>query len=360
MNADSILEKIRLQNRKRQATYYSLHKDTINAKKREIYKNGKAKLIHQDEDEKEENQEAIQTNFSKKRSVTYDEVVLALNKLDINENTKKKYKQDLQRLMTLTNCNNNIIKCFREHKKIIEIINTATKPNEEPYSINTKKSLFQMILYLIDKLHLPITKTIKEHYKKQFEIYKISSSDETAEKQANTTIISFDDYLKKVKDEFGVKSKEYALSSLYKEVTLRDDFILKIVTSIKETQDKKENYIIVPKRGNLNVIVNNYKTSQKYGEINVKLSTTLSKLIGNFIKVEKLKNNDYLFGNKNLTQFVSKMNKKINVSGSISLFRQMAVSDLLKTNPSPEERVALSNSMKHSPIVQLKYLRKIN
>jgi len=147
MDAESILQKIRQQARKRQAAFYLKHKDIINARKREIYKNGKAKLIPQDQDEEEEpleNQEPIQTNFSKKRSVTYDEVVLALNKLDINENTKKKYKQDLtkkkykqdlQRLMTLTNCNDNIIKCFREHKKLIEIINTATKPNEEPYSL---------------------------------------------------------------------------------------------------------------------------------------------------------------------------------------------------------------------------------
>jgi hypothetical protein len=209
-------------------------------------------------------------------------------------------------------------------------------------------------------LQLPITKTIKNQYIKQFDISKIASNDETAEKQANTTIISFNDYLEKIKAEFGVNSKEYALSSLYQQVTLRDDFILKIVQSTKDTNDRKENYIIVPNRGNLIVIVNNYKTSEKYGEIKVKLSTTLSKLIGKFIKVEKLKINDYLFGNKNLTQFVSKMNKKIGVSGSISLFRQMAVSDLLQKNPSPEERVALSNSMAHSPIVQLKYLRKIN
>lgn len=362
MDAESILQKIRQQARKRQAAFYLKHKDIINARKREIYKNGKAKLIPQDQDEEEEpleNQEAIRTNFSKKRSVTYNEAISALNQLDINENTKKKYKQDLQRLMTLTNCNDNIIKCFREHKKLIETINTSTKPNGESYAINTKKSLFQMILYLIDNLHLPITKTIKEHYKKQFEIYKISSSDETAKKQANTTIIPFDDYLEKIKDKFGVNSKEYVLSSLYKEVTLRDDFILKIVSSIKETQDKKKNYIIVPKRGNLNLIVYNYKTSKKYGEINVKLSTPLSKLIRNFIEVEKLKNNDYLFGNKHLTEFVGNMNSKIGVDGSITVYRQMAVTDLINSEPSAEKKVELASAMKHSAIVQMKYLRNI-
>jgi hypothetical protein len=51
------------------------------------------------------------------------------------------------------------------------------------------------------------------------------------------------------------------------------------------------------------------------------------------------------------------MNKEIGIKGSISYFRQMSVSDLLKTQPSAEERQKLSALMKHSPISQLKYLR---
>ena len=66
-----------------------------------------------------------------------------------------------------------------------------------------------MVLYLIDKLHLPITKKIKTQYIKQFDISKIASSDENVEKQENTTIISFSDYLQKVGKEFGVNSKQF-------------------------------------------------------------------------------------------------------------------------------------------------------
>ena len=58
-----------------------------------------------------------------------------------------------------------------------------------------------MVLYVIDKLHLPITKTIKNQYIKQFDISKIASGDESAEKQANTSVLSFEEYLKKIKDE---------------------------------------------------------------------------------------------------------------------------------------------------------------
>ena len=82
-----------------------------------------------------------------------------------------------------------------------------------------------MILYLIDKLQLPITKTIKDKYSEQFNTLKIKSNDETKEKQETDIIESFDKYLEKIKSTFGPLSKEYVLSSLYKEVTLRDDFV---------------------------------------------------------------------------------------------------------------------------------------
>jgi hypothetical protein len=45
------------------------------------------------------------------------------------------------------------------------------------------------------------------------------------------------------------------------------------------------NYIVVPKKENMSVIINQYKTSDKYGEIKVKLSTSLSKLIRNFFLI---------------------------------------------------------------------------
>jgi hypothetical protein len=222
-----------------------------------------------------------------------------------------------------------------------------------------------MVLYLITKLNLPITKRIKDHYIHQFNIIKIASNDEITEKQDNTSILSFKNYLEKIKDKFGTDSKEYLLSSLYFEVTLRDDFILKIVSTIPKGDapkgDKNENYVVVPKRENITVIINHYKTSDKYGTIKVKLSTILSKMIRNFITYKNLNplGDDYLFGNKPLTQFVTKMNKTIGVQGGINNFRKMSVSDLLNNNPSPEERAKLAESMKHSPIVQTKYLRNI-
>jgi hypothetical protein len=259
----------------------------------------------------------------------------------------------------LTKCEN-FIKCLKDYKKIIDIINNSTKQNGDAYSVNTKKALYQMIIYLIDKLHLPISTKIKQQYIQQFEVYKINSNDETIQKQETTQIPSFSDYLQKIKNEYGLESKIYVLSKLYEEVTLRDDFILKIKKTIQkaEEDDDNSNYIVIPKKENLTLIVNRYKTFEKYKQIKVKLSLPLSKIILMFFEREKIPYDGYLFGDKLLSSFVSNMNRKVGITGGISLYRQMSVSDLLKTKPTAQARQKLAETMKHSPIVQLRYLRK--
>lgn len=356
MDAENKLQRILELNRARQAHYYEKHKAEINAKRREKYTH---KKITEPSSPKEESNGDLgkehKIDFNKSKSISYEETINALNTLDISDGSRNKYKQDVKRLLSLTQCTN-LIKCFKDYKTIINTIHSATKPNGESYSVNTKKALYQMIIYLIDKLHLPISAKIKQHYLKQFDISKISSNDHTKEKQENILIPSFDDYLKFIKDKFGENSKPFVLSSLYHEITLRDDFILKIISSSKEATDEKENYIIVPKTSALTLIINHYKTSNKYGQIKVKISLPLSKMIRNYIKREKLVFGDYLFGSNPLTSFVSKFNKQIGINGGISLYRQMSISDLLHKNPDAEERQKLAEIMKHAPLTQLKYL----
>ena len=368
-NEIEVLKRIRMLARAHQQTYYKNHKAEINKKRREIYANGKAKLkaqqqeeggeegYEQEDDQYEEPLEKVyQTNFTKSKSISYEEIVNALNTLEINTGSRDKYKQDIKRLMVLTQCED-FIKCLKDYKKIIDIINNSTKQNGDAYSVNTKKALYQMIIYLIDKLNFPISAKIKQKYIQQFEIFKINSNDETVQKQETAQIPSFSDYLQNIKNEYGLESKIYVLSKLYEEVTLRDDFMLIIKPAIKDADDDDFNYIVIPKKENLTLIVNQYKTSDKYGQIKVKLSLPLSKIIRKYVEREKLNYDEFLFGDKPLSSFVSKMNKKIGIIGGISLFRQMSVSDLLKTKPTAQQRQKLADTMKHSPIVQLRYLR---
>jgi len=362
-NEIEILNRIRMLARVRQQNYYKNHKDKINLKRRHIYAIGKEKLKEnnpQEEEQQDEEpleKEVYKTDFSNSRSASYEDIVNALNTIEVNNGSREKYKQDIKRLLLLTNCPN-FIKCLKDYKKIIDIINDSKKPNGDPYSVNTRKSLFQMIVWIIDNLKLPISKSIKQHYNQEFDVYKITSSDESAEKNDSEPVYSFNVYLQKIKDEYGVDSKNYVLSKLYQEVTLRDDFILMIKPTIKDADNQDENYIVVPKKDALTLIINKYKTSEKYGEIKVKLSLPLSKLIRNYISNEKLSNDDYLFGDKNLSSFVSKMNKKIGIKkGGINEYRKMSVTDLLNSKPSAQARQKLAQQMAHAPLTQLKYLR---
>ena len=356
MNDTELLNKIKLQNANRQKKYYQKNKDLINSKRREIY----AKGVQEKPIAQNENQNEIvkhKTDFSKTKTITYEQTINALNSLDINEKTRNVYKDDLKRLITISNCNDDLISCFKNYETLIDIIENSKKNDGQPYAINTKKKIFQLILYLIDHLKLPIRQKIKQKYSNIFTNYKIHSYDVNKEKVMTAPVHTFDQYLEKIKDEFGEDSKMFVLSNLYNEVTARDDFILKIIPTIKQADDNNINYIVLTKKGNLTLILNAYKTSNKYGQLKIKLSSLLSKMIKKYIKTENLTYDNFLFGDKPLSSFVSLNNKKIGINDGINYYRHMATSDLLNTEPNADARRLLAEKMMHSPTTQLQYKR---
>ena len=120
--------------------------------------------------------------------------------------------------------------CLKKPKETISKKKNGKKADGEPYSINTQKSLFQTMLFLITRLNLKITDNVKKQYLHVFEVYKVKSFDQNADKvenQTNEAVIPFSEYLTKVEQTFGKNSKMYVLSRLYQDVTVRDDFVLK-------------------------------------------------------------------------------------------------------------------------------------
>lgn len=359
------LEKKKEQARLRQAKHYALQKEKVNAKRREKYKECVAKCFA--EVDTDVNNQFIPekplftvdnkkiVDLSKHKKLSYDEIVKYLDDLELKPLTLSKYKQDLKRFSLITDCEDNMILCFKRHVKIISDIQKYEK-NGELYSNNTKKGLYQMILFIIDRFNLKIN---KKPYTKVFELAKLQSIEDNDKKADTVPIMKFSEYLKKIKTEFGDKSKMYVLTKLYDELTLRDDFQLLMVDKIGDTKDDTRNYIVMYPSKPLKIIINNYKTQTQYGVIKESISKDLSKLIRLFIKDNKLNLGDYLFGNEKLSSFVSKNNKILGFPGSISEFRHMKISEELAKVPSLEERKDLADKMKHSPITQLKYIRKI-
>ena len=153
-------------------------------------------------------------------------------------------------------------------------------------------------------------------------------------------------------------SKEYLIISLYGECNARDDFDLYIVNDIELIkEDLTKNYLI--RENNLFIIcMQHYKTSKNKQPIFIKLSIELNNLLVNYIKTNKI--DDRLFPTKNgiNSPFVSAMNKKIDVKGSINTIRHIIISSNLNSNLTPEERVDLANNSFHSINTQADYKRK--
>ena len=305
-----------------------------------IVKTTKPKLIIEEDEEEQE----------QKKSKN-DLLIEKLDKLELNPLTKKKYIGDLKRVLGLIN-NEDLITQIR-NMNILKVIKETTQ-----YANNTKKGLVQILLFMITQFNLSINKKALTETKKYFELLKSNIKTEHTAKANDdaNSVMSFTCYIDKVKMTFGEKSKMYVLTKLYDEATLRDDFVLKIVD--KPPRDTNENYIVNLK-SNMTLIINTYKTQTAYGQIKLKLTKGLSNLIKEYMTLNNLKTGDYLFGENKLSDFVRYNNSKIGVEGGISNFRKMKISEELSKNISEEERITLAEKMKHSPLVQLTYVRKL-
>ena len=279
-----------------------------------------------------------------------DALISKLEQLELNPYTKKKYMGDLRRVLALIS-NKDLLTEIR-NMEVLESIKDST------YSNNTKQGLVQILLFMITQFNLSVNKKALDATKQYFELTKLNAktqANETANDDSNG-VLRFKEYLTRIKNTFGEDSKMFVLSSLYDEATLRDDFALKIVE--RTPKDTNENYIVDLKTG-MTLIINTYKTQEAYGQIKVKLSKKLSNRIKQYMVKNNLQSGDYLFGDNKHSDYVRYNNSKIGVEGGISNYRKMKISEELSKNLTDEYRIQLAQKMKHSPMVQLSYVRKL-
>lgn len=348
-------------NRIKQAKHYAVNKEAINAKRREKYKACVEKCLAEDIDKPIIAEKPVFTSgnikmkdLSKNKTLSYDEIVKNLDELSLNPTTASKYKQDIKRFVKITECND-IIKCLKKSNIIIDDIENGKMANGNSYSNNTKKSLYQSILFIIDRFNLKIK---KEPYKLKFEETKIQSMEDNENQYYDKPVMKFSNFLEKVKNEFGEQSKIYTLVKLYDEVPMRDDLQLKIIDKVKDATGDL-NYIVMYPNKQLKVIINKYKTEKMYGVVNVTISKSTTKLIKDFIKNNNIQLNDYLFGSGKLSSYLTTHNNKLGIEKGFNTLRHMKISEELDKVKSIPERQMLASSMGHSPLTQLKYVRSL-
>ena len=354
-------------NAERQKTYYAEKKEAINIRRREAYAKRKAALQPiepvtdvvdvVDLGEPLEQSEIIipkqgelplpnplktKTKRAKKAPLDLAE---ALSKNIENPNTLKTYNSHLKLLQKIAG-DSSLSTFTKNIPELIQKIEDAKKPNGTPYSVNSKKALFELLLVMRDKLGVKMNKKNSSALNRKFDEFKLESVDYNKQSRGQQfgTKLSMPEYLDKVVDTFGEDSKLFVLSNIYKELPIRDDFAVQIVE--KMPKDTSGNFIVVPKKKHSVFSITDFKTANKYGSIRHESSPELDKLIRSYIKTNDLKSGDYLFGNQPLSGFVSKANKKMGLKGGINQFRNMSASSI--ADGTPAKRAEMAGKMRHS------------
>ena len=277
-----------------------------------------------------------------------------------NDMTKLTHKQRMKIFFQLTEIDD-IEQDLLDYDKIINCMETATygKKIKKTYAVNSKKNMMESVLFSLDKCDISMAISIRTEYQDYYNKLKIISSDELQIKKTSQfdSVLHFEDYRNKILEKYG-ESKEFLLVKLYENCCCRDDYgMLKIVDTMqKTTLDKSKNYLVL-NSVDCNICLQNYKTSKNKEPIYVSLLSDTRILLENYIKRNNI--TDVLFSSKNLSQFISKMNKRVDVNGGINYIRHSMVSSVLTIDVTPEVRLDLSKKLLHSPITSLDYIRMI-
>lgn len=369
----------------RSATYYEKHKDLVLQRrkdKRALLKAQKQAsepvietpiietnpvietaqhppIVNDDEDVKKLNQQ-ISNIIDETPKFNLAQSIAKLQQLGMKDQNLKTYVNSIKQLMRITECTD-LIDCLKDSDKIINLIENGKKKNGSgAYATNSKIGLYQVIVYIIDAFKLNIN---KEPYNTQRLLLKIKDESRVEENQQKL-VPTWEEALDKVKSKYGPISKEYVIMSLYQRIPARDDFQL-LITDKLDGYDTNINYLVLRMGKSSKVILNHFKTADKYSKASFVLSPELSQLVNDYRIKNKILLNDYLFGNKPQTAFISKTLKDVGY-GDRSIYNQTGISFLRKATVSntpintPEEKLTLANTMAHSTNTQKKYKSKLD
>jgi hypothetical protein len=198
---------------------------------------------------------------------------------------------------------------------------------------------------------------ISEKQKKNFaELSEVQSMIKKMEKEIKEKEI-------KKKSSLKVKERElmmvYTIYNILIRIPTRNDMAgMELITKtgynkLTEDQKKNTNYL-VKEKSKMFFVLNEYKTSKKYGEKKIDIPKDLEKILRSYIKVMDKKPGDVLFtsstGNpisrNSISQLLMKTSKNyLNKSISTTMMRKIVVSD--KFGAMIEEQKKLADAMGH-------------
>lgn len=228
--------------------------------------------------------------------------------------------------------------------------NTLEKIKTSDNTSSNKEALIRSLptIYKV-LLDIELPQEQKEIYGKEMQAMTSKYHRSITIKKAQERLPLYSDFMENVLGIYGPDSQEYLLVSLYKDLTARDDFSQLLLTSRYKQSISTFNYAVVRVDKPVEIILNQYKTAKTYGPIRVTLSNEVSSRMKRYINAHNLQYGQYLFPQKTLSGFISKMLERCGLQGSISTMRRMMVSefynDPTKTETDFEE---LARRMGHS------------
>lgn len=383
-------ERIKQQARERQKRYYDKHQEQILLKKKEqrdLFNELKKQQQQATQPTKRTIVQPIQpieelpvfSNLSKeqiknirktnKSTTNLKEIIERLKNFSLSgsQDTYKTYRTNVEQLYTITNTPKNKAINLNDVKFIFDTLDNFKKPNGEQYGIDKQFLLIQVILIIADPTNhfgLDVNKQALDIYKSKFNEFKILKS-RKQERNQKKEVPLFSDILKKAKTHFGLNSEFYLYLKVYSLSPTRDNHQIIIIDDVRKATKKTENYIVV-KKNTGTVIINVYKTQERYGQLKYELTPEVVKMIQEYIVTKKLQFNkeDYLFGNGKLSNWVKSCLKQIGIdipNQAVNTLRHSLVTEFHLLNPgaSAKELDEFSVKMGHSSNTDKSYIRKI-
>ena len=240
-----------------------------------------------------------------------------------------------------------------------------TEENPAPYSPASKLKMVQLLLLLIEHLPVAVPPATLQLYRNGYKENKIEETDARAarEKELASAVMPYGKYKREVSRIFGAASKEAMLVDLYGEVPCRDNYGSMTIVHHGAKLAAGRNYVVAPEteNGTYTIVLQNYKTSGKYGRLDAELTPGLSNQVRTYIRNNNLKVGGHLFGDKKLSGFVGGINRALGIPKSaINYIRHSIISTAFTdTTMTASKRRVLLERMGHSIEMQVSYKRVI-
>lgn len=240
-----------------------------------------------------------------------------------------------------------------------QLINTIDAMDKTPSIKYNIKKIIPCAYRIFSSTELPAD--ISALYSKHMMNYNRTYMQQIHSQKVQERLPLYSDFLDNVLGIYGEDSQQYLICSLYKELTCRDDFSQLLITPAYKRSISTFNYIVVRPHHPVEVILNQYKTCKKYGEMRVTLTTAISRKIKKYINQNNIQYGDYLFPQSRLSGVVSSILQRCGLQGGISTLRRMIISEHYSDpDKSDDEHEELARRMCHHPMTAVTvYMRDI-